>query len=113
LGDVLAELGSAKRHRVDRAEGRFALVDEVRDAFREEAVDICEQASATMDFAAEQGRGAAADVIAVRHRFARGRVEATLAFADTIRIIMVACALTILTLLLARAPKQQAARGGH
>lgn len=38
---------------------------------------------------------------------------ATLAFADTIRIIMVACALTILTLLLARAPKQQTARGGH
>jgi hypothetical protein len=75
LGDVLAELGSAKRHRVDRAEGRFALVDEVRDAFREEAVDICEQASATMDFAAEQGRGAAADVIVVRHRFARGRVD--------------------------------------
>lgn len=36
----------------------------------------------------------------------------TLAFADTIRLIMFACALTMLTLLLARAPKQQATTGG-
>ena len=41
------------------------------------------------------------------------REASALAFGDTIRIIMFACAFTILTLLLARAPQQQAGGSAH
>jgi putative transposase len=95
LCDVQAELDAARDRRrafglASDSEGRFALVNQTCDAFRQEAAELCEHAAEGMDFHSPPAHVAAATAsvaeheneddasaqrtpAVVRHRFARTR----------------------------------------